>query len=396
MAVVECAKLVPAASPRRRAARWRALAPAATFLGVRVAGVGVLALLCVFNNYGLLDRLTAWDGQWYLRIAAGGYSLGFFDDAHGQPNQYTPRAFFPGYPLATRALSRVSGLNLTAAALLVSTGCGLAAAYGLARLGRLVRNGSPRAGTILVALVAAAPMGIALSMAYSEAMFCALAAWGLVGVLERRWWVAGGCTALAGLVRSTALALVVAVALAALVVAIRRRDARPLAAVVLAPTGLLGYLWWTGQQVRPHADLLAQLWTWPDLEWQGWLTRFDGGAQTIEFVWQVLIGHEGTMSVLTVGVILGAVVLFAVGVRARLEWPLVVYGAVVLVMTLGSSGLMHSKPRLLLPAAVILLIPPAVELARRRVSTVVPLLIGLALVGGWFGAYALTVWKYAV
>jgi hypothetical protein len=358
--------------------------------------VAVLALLSAIHHYGLIDRLTAWDGGWYLPIAAHGYSLGFFTDAQGNANFFMPRAFFPAYPFTTRAVALLTGLDVTAAALTVTVGCGLIAAYGVARLGRSVSGGSPRTGTILVALFAAEPMGIALSMAYTEAMFCALAAWGLVGVVERRWWLAGTCAALAGLVRSSAFALVGAVALAALVSAIRRRQWRPVVAIALAPIGLLGYLWWTGVRARPGADLLTQLRTWSDLEWQGWDTRFDWGATTAQFVGQVLTREGYTMSLLAVGVILASMVLLAVGVWQRVEWPLLVYGALIMVVSLGSGGLMHAKPRLLLPAAITLLIPPALGLAKRRTTTVVPLLIGLALVGGWYGAYALAVWNYAM
>src|SRR5438067_4420328 len=233
-------------------ARWLAFVPAAIFLGVRGVGVGVLAILSAFNNYDLIDRLTAWDGLWYLRIAVHGtYNLGYFTDAHGDPNLYTPRAFFPAYPFLTRGLALVTGLNAIAAALVITTVCGLFAAYGIARLGRLVRGGSARAGYVLVALFAAAPLGIALSMAYTEAMFCAAAVWALVGVLERRWWLAGICCAASGLVRSTAFALIVAVALAALVSLVRRRDWRPVVAIVLAPVGLVGFQWWVGATVRP-------------------------------------------------------------------------------------------------------------------------------------------------
>jgi Gpi18-like mannosyltransferase len=118
----------------------------------------------------------------------------------------------------------------------------------------------------LVALFAAEPMGVVLSMTYTEALFCALALWALVGVLERRWLLAGLCTAAAGLVRWTALALVITVGLAAVVSLARRRESRPLIALLIAPAGLIGYLWWTGVQVRPGGE---QLRAWFDLERQG-------------------------------------------------------------------------------------------------------------------------------
>jgi hypothetical protein len=343
----------------------------------------------------LVHRLTAWDGTWYLKIAARGYDLGAVPDAQGHPNPFTARAFFPAYPFLTHWLAECTGLGLTAAALAVSVISGLFAAYGLARLGRLVRGGSPRAGYLLVGLFAAAPMGIVLSMTYTEALFCALAAWALVGVLERRWVLAGTCCAAAGFVRSSALALVVAIVLAALVCLVQRReDWRPAAAMALAPTGLAGYLWWTGLRVHPDAGLIERLRTWSELEWQGWATEFDGGAATWRFLGQALVSDTG-MSLLVVGVILGTVVLLGVGLWRRLEWPLLSYAAMIMVMCLGSSSLMHAKPRFLLPAFT-LLIPVAIGLSNRRTGTAVLTVVGAAVVSAWFGAYALTVWKYAI
>ena len=71
------------------------------------------------------------------------------------------------------------------------------------------------------------------------------------------------------------------------------------------------------------------------------------------------------------------------------------YAAGVVAMDLGSNGLMNSKARLLLPA-VSLLVPVAVALGRRRTSTVVSVLVAVALLSAWFGGYALTGWSYAI
>ena len=73
--------------------------------------------------------------------------------------------------------------------------------------------------------------------------------WTLVALLNRRWLTAGALVLLAGTVRSTALALIAAVAVAVLTALIqdaptRQRIAlwwRPVAALLLAPLGLLGY-----------------------------------------------------------------------------------------------------------------------------------------------------------
>jgi len=100
--------------------------------------------------------------------------------------------------------------------------------------------------------------------------------------------------------------------------------------------------------------------------------------------------------VLTVGVIAGAVLLLGIGIWRRVEWPLLVYGGLVMWMCLASSSLMHAKPRFLLPAAFTLLVPVAIGLAKRRTYTVVWSLVLVSLTSAWFGAYSLAVWKYAM
>ena len=144
----------------------------------------------------------------------------------------------PGYPESAQCWA---GLGVTIAA-------GLAAAWGLTRLG-MTLTGDRRVSLLMTALWAVAPGSIVLSMLYSEALFCALAIWSLIALVERRWLTAAGLTILAGTVRSSALALVAAVTVAALPALIRAARARrpiaawwrPAAALLLAPLGLLGY-----------------------------------------------------------------------------------------------------------------------------------------------------------
>ena len=196
------------------------------------------------NGTTITKALTSWDGQWYLGIASGGYSgvPAAHADAFGRRTANTPLAFFPGYPALVRWVGDLPGVGLVAGAFTVSLVCGVICAYGLARLGRRV-SGSKLTGLILVVLFAASPMAIVLSMAYSEALFCALAAWSLVGVVERKWVLAGLCAAGTGLVRPTAAALVVTVVIAAIVAIVQRRDGlRPWLGLVLAPAGLVAYL----------------------------------------------------------------------------------------------------------------------------------------------------------
>ncbi|MFC4854512.1 mannosyltransferase family protein [Actinophytocola glycyrrhizae] len=370
------------------------LAPALIFLGIRELGLLVLTWMASRNDHSVSGALRSWDGQWFLAIADGGYS-GVPDglvDAYGQRSAETPLAFFPGYPLVVRwfaAIDGPEGIGLVTSALTVTIVAGVVCSYALARLGQHVRGGSRRTGLILVALFAASPMSVVLAMAYSEALFCAFAAWALVGVLEKRWLLAGVCCALAGLVRSTGAALVLAVGLAALLVVIRNpRSWRAWLGGAIAPLGLLGYLAWVGTRTGEWNG-------WFALQQRGWGTGFDGGAATLRFSLDALADARSVLEVTTVGLIVVALVLLVIMIVRKVEWPLVTYSAAVLAMDLTSNGLMNSKARLLVPAFT-LLIPVALALAKRRVSTFVVTLCALAVVTSWFGAYALTSWGYAI
>lgn len=378
------------------------LAPAVVYLAARQIGVLILLAMAAANGSSVRAELTSWDGQWYLAIAADGYGgvPGGLVDAHGTRTPDTPLAFFPGYPVLVGWVAELPLLGVESAAFLVTTACGVVAAYGVSRIGRDIRGGSRTVGLVLVALFAAAPMGVVLSMTYSEALFCALAAWSLAFVLRRQWLWAASCCALAGLVRPTAVALIVVVSLAAAVAAARRKDdarVRSSAALAcaLAPLGLVGYLLWVGWQVRPGAGLVTRLSAWTHLQRQGWDSRFDGGAATLRFTGKAISHGESILEVGTVALLIAATVLVIIGFRRRVEWPLLVFGLGVLVMDLGSNGLMNSKARLLLPAFT-LVVPVAVALAKRKPATTVATLAAMAVASGWFGAHALLIWEYAI
>jgi hypothetical protein len=366
------------------------LAPALTFLAIREVGLLVLGWMAARNDTTITSALTSWDGQWYLGIASGGYGgvPGGLTDAFGRRTPTTPLAFFPGYPALVRWVGDLPGVDLVGAAFTVSLLCGVVCAYALARLGTRV-GGRPLAGVVLVALFAASPMAVTLSMAYSEALFCALAAWALVGVVEQKWLLAGLCAAGTGLVRPTAAAIVVTVAIAAIIAIVRRRGGvRPWLGLVLAPAGLIGYLVFVARRT-------GQLTGWFALQQEGWNSTFDGGAATWRFGLDVLATGRSVLEVATVGILLVGIALVVISIRQRLPWPLVLYGALVLAMDVGANGLMNSKARLLLPAFTLLL-PAAIGLAKRRPGTVITVLVGATVASAWFGAYALTGWQYAI
>jgi len=371
--------------------RWfLPLAAAAVYLLIRAVGFAVLYWYAAAHDSSVSAALTKWDGHWFLGIADHGYHGVPLDlvDAFGRRTDATVFAFFPGYPSLVAGVAWLPWVSVFGAALGVNVVSGTVAAVGLGRLGSTI-TGSPRVGLLLVVLFAAAPMGVVLSMTYSEALFCALGVHALNGVLEQRWMLAGVCTAFAGLVRPTAAALALAVVLAAVVAMVQTRGGwRPWVAALLAPLGLLGYLSWVGWQTH-------SLFGWFTLQSTGWNSGFDGGVAS----WRYLVHEIGApgqlMEVASVLIVLAGVGLVALGVAARMPWPVLLYGLGVTIMAVASNGLMPSKPRLLLPA-IVLALPLAIGLAKRRAGTQVAVALVLVVASAWFGAYAVVVYPYAI
>ncbi|MGH3452040.1 MAG: hypothetical protein ACRDQW_15245 [Haloechinothrix sp.] len=362
------------------------------YVAAQIVALVALAILAEWHDRDLLDRLTAWDGQWYLGLAEHGYDgLGEgFADSHGEFTPgVTPLAFFPLYPRYVWLTSTIPGISTAVAALLASWVAGVVAACGIFRIGRIV-DPRPRVGLLLVALSAGAPMAITMSMAYTEAVFIAFAAWALAFALERHWIAAGLCCLLAGFTRSTASILIAVVVVTAMVALWQGRDRRrALACILLCPVGLLGY--WGYVAVRT-----GSLTGWSEIESSGWDTRFDFGSHTIPFAVRVVATGSSVMEVGAVLCLIAAGVLVVLCALQRLPWQLTAYAAGVFVLVVGMSGIPAGKPRFLLPAAFVLLLPVAMGLAGRRRSTMIAGAVVFVAIGAWFSAYSLTGWPYAI
>jgi hypothetical protein len=133
------------------------------FLAVRTVGLAILWLMSWIAGADPVEELNSYDGHWLVDIAEFGYS-GLdpekHSDAFGYYNRETPYAFFPGCPMTISTL-RLLGLGKVTAGLVVSLIAGVATAYALVRIAKLVPGGSRRAGLIFVALFASAPMAVA-------------------------------------------------------------------------------------------------------------------------------------------------------------------------------------------------------------------------------------------
>jgi hypothetical protein len=185
--------------------RWReaAAAIAALFAVSR----GALVLIATFlernipltthgetySSAPLLASLTGSDSVYYLGIAAGGY--------HAEPNVrgLLDWAFFPLYPIVTRAASYLTFGDIAVAGVLVANLAFMAALVVLYRLSvpHLGHDVSIRS----LGFVALAPGAVAFAMAYSDSLFLLLAAGAFLAAEQRRCSVMALLYGLASLTR---------------------------------------------------------------------------------------------------------------------------------------------------------------------------------------------------
>jgi hypothetical protein len=357
----------------------------AVFAATRLITLVTVVYLLPLGEFRRIHRspwgwmVRTFDSNWYAFIAAHGYprsGVGLYK-------------FFPGYPAAIDAIAWIPGLGVARAGIVVTSVAGLAAAWGIARLG-LRLTGDPRTSVLMVALWGVAPGAMVLSMMYSEALFCALAAWALVAVADRRWLTAGLLCLAAGLVHSNAVALIAAVAVAALICVVESvragrplaESARPAAAVVLAPLGFIG--WWVYVAVR-LGRLNGLVWDQQQIH-----ESVDWGSSTLRTVGHAFVTPSPYLLV-TVLALLTALALTAWSLTRPIPAYLRVYTlALVLLAVLINATFMASKLRLVLPAFLIAL-PLARTLAPVRNYVLIPLLAILAMGSAWFTLFLATV-----
>ena len=231
------------------------------------------------RGLGLRASMTRWDGGFYLGIAKYGYP----STVHG-PSRL---AFFPGFPLAIRAVETVFQLSVYRASVIVVFAFGLAAACGLWLLTRDLAN--PEAADRATALFVFAPGSFVLSMGYSEAMFVFCAVATCRALIHRRWLLAGVIGAIGAATRPDGLALVLAAGCAAYGAFRDRHELRAALAVPLIASGFIAvqvYFW------AHTKDLFAYF----DTERQGWHHGFStpgtGRIDDIRSVWHTIL-HGG-------------------------------------------------------------------------------------------------------
>ncbi|HEX8939036.1 MAG TPA: mannosyltransferase family protein [Candidatus Limnocylindrales bacterium] len=186
-------------------------------------------LLTIYRN-----PLVAWDGQWYLSIAANGY--------HAQPLQPGPLgghhdfAFFPVWPMLIRIAS-LAWPRVDIVAVVLANVLFIAAAVVIWRLFE-ARYGA-RVATGGVALLAFSPAAYVFSMAYSESAFLLLAGTYLAARASP-----GRRVLSAWLAMLTRIAGVGVLAAAAVRAVVSRGEERRTALTVVATSLIAFAAWW--------------------------------------------------------------------------------------------------------------------------------------------------------
>jgi hypothetical protein len=344
---------------------------------------------------GLRLLVTRWDAGWYLRLAEGGYVYPNF-----APNgrvRASNLAYFPLFPWLARGIGDNGPPSLSQALVMVSWLGGLLAVWAIFAVGHALYG--RWAGVALAALWGTAPSSLALTMGYPEGLFTAAAAAALFCLIRRRPVWAGACAVVAGLLRPSAVAVIVMVGVYFLVelgrwLAWRRSHPDG----PLAPPGVVE------QQAGPEADELnpgraflgaavSTLGLGAFMVYVGVRTgevfgyftvQGQWGQQTAGFAeyWQAIeqgLSRSPSRSLIpvTLVVCLGYLLLFCLLVfDRRLAWASV-YAAGMLVISLSHITFQHVYARQLLPAFVLLI--PLIRMRVPRVGAVAALSAGSIL-----------------
>jgi len=297
----------------------------------------------------ILDVLTSWDGQWYMRIIRRGYPTSVPPDV----TYFDPEArlaFFPAYPGLVRVVDRILPGGDTFAALFTNLVLG---AVFVLLVGLLARAWFGIAtARIAMVLVAVFPGSFVLSFAYSEALLLALAAACLLALHHERWVVAGLLAAIGTATRPNGLALVAACVVAALLVCRRNKQWWSLVAVALAPVGFVGYQLF----IDAHT---GESRVWFRVQREAWDEGASFGLTALRNTLEAFLRPlTSPTDVITAVSFLTTLALVVIAVRHRRhgpQWPALAYSAVVVGLMLLPSTV-TARPRFLYTAFPLLII----------------------------------------
>jgi hypothetical protein len=240
-----------------------------------------------------LDGWARWDSIHYVLISTEGYG------AAGAPNELQGVGFFPGFPLAMRAVSWLLGdtsdpQKAAIGGIVVANVCFLLAALLLAAITRGY-HGNDIARTSVV-LFSFSPVSFFFSAAYTESLFV-MAVVGTFFLAERGRWIGSSLMmALASATRLFGLVLVPAV----LFIAWKKKEPirTYLPIVLISPLGTVGYFGWLWYEYgEPLAYFHAQA------NWGDWHVRVGSYAsRLLNSPWTMVVDPMRTVIVLYVAI----------------------------------------------------------------------------------------------
>ncbi|MFW9113491.1 mannosyltransferase family protein [Corynebacterium striatum] len=355
-------------------------------LGVGVLGnilrIAVLAMFAKANDDNLWGLLNKWDAVYYTEIARAGY---FNADIATEGNVYeTTMAFFPGFPLLIKLVSFL-GFSEPIAAILLNFVFTVVMAAGVMAIAQ--RMGADFKARVAAAIaVTSAPMSIVFAMPYTEALFGALTMWALVALIDRKWLLAGLLVFALSAVRLTSADVILVFGV--IVLLWGAREWKAWVALVASALPLLGYLTMANHYLAAAGGYFG-------IQKEHWNSQFDFGVATFKWVKSTLMTADHAGFLLSTSVIVGAPILLVLAWR-KLPLPVWLFSAALIANVLLSDGIMHSRPRLLLPAAV-LFIPWTIEMSKWESSRQMAFVMGAVVLGGaWFSAHMLAVFDWAI
>ncbi|MET8678622.1 hypothetical protein ABZW18_13830 [Streptomyces sp. NPDC004647] len=140
------------------------------------------------------------------------------------------------------------------------------------------------------------------------------------------------------------MALIAAVAARLALYRLRDGILRPVAAMAVAPLGLLAHLGWVGHQMGDYGGYFR-------LQSGAWAHEWDYGRHTLDVLTSVPVGHFDYLSawpfadLIGVGVVLLALALLPLLIRLRPPAVLMVYTVLTVVLVLGSQQIFGNVSR---------------------------------------------------
>jgi len=279
------------------------------------------------SDTGVASSLCRWDCDWYLNIAANGYSP---VEVGGKPGA-TTFSFYPLFPLLVRLIAPAFGGNHLFAALALTNTCFVAGLVYVYRYARLLDAGHA-AALLAVGLLCVMPQSLSFSAVYSESPFLLLLVVAMYYLRTRRYLVAGIAAALLSATRPNGIFF----ALFALAWIIRNAGLQEFFApwrvperylpILMAPLGAFAFMAFC---YMTTGDAFAHLST----EFYGWGWSFGSPWESL----RTLLNHDAAQRLAAaeaIGVMLCSLLL----IRQRCYEEFVMCAALILLILCGQAA----------------------------------------------------------